>query len=285
MAREKIVLTPEMAKKFLEHNYKNNRRVRPLAVGKLAEDIQSGRWNPELSKFQDPLLFTKDGTLINGQHRCHAVVESGLSIEIYAEYDVPENIYELLDGATVRMAADFVDVPNRKNATTIAKIMCAIEDGSAPLSSSIQGKLSAKVKATRSQIIQKVNSDNEYIQWLLRSGERAAKYFFNKKNPFAVALLLIDYTGRGDVIERFVSECSQMTTSSQPINALRSYMGRCVTNKNFKSDSAWAISSILYTYEAFRAGTEIRSFNKLNNVFSKYDKYVFETRKKNKEVS
>lgn len=278
MAREKILLTPKVAQDFLSHNYEKNRKVRALAVNKIAQDILNSRWDSELSRYQDPILITKDGTLINGQHRCLAVVLTGHAVETYVEYDVPKSIYRMLDGATVRGAADFVDVPNKNNAAALAKIMCAVEDSNVPLASALQGKVAAKVQATRSQVIEKINSSNDRIQRLIKAGQRMGIYLYNRKTYISTALFLIDYTGRDDVMERFVYEASQMTTESQPINALRAYMGKCIANKNFKSDYKWAVSCILYAYEAFRNGTEIRNFNKTNIIFSKYDKYVFETR-------
>lgn len=283
MAKKKILLTPEVAQDFFTHNYEKNRKVRALAVNKIAQDILNDRWNPELSRYQDPILITDDGTLINGQHRCLAVILTGRAVETYVEYGVPESIYKMLDGATVRSAADFVDVPNKNNAAALAKIMCAVEDGDVPLASALQGKVSAKVQATRTQVIEKINTDSERIQRFVKAGQRMGVYLYNRKTQISTAMFLIDYVGRDDVMERFIHEASQMTTESQPINAMRAYMGKCIANKNFKSDYKWVVSCVLYTYEAFRNGAEIRNFNKINVVFSKYDKYIFETRESKKE--
>lgn len=285
MSREKILLTPQMASRLMERNYKNNRLPRKSMVNKIAQDIIDDRWDSEVSKFQDPILFTNDGTLINGQHRCLAVIKANRPIEIYAEYDVPESIYPMLDGGTARSACDFVEVPNRKSAAALAKIMCAVEDGTAPLTSALQGKISATTVATRAQVIEKINQENDRIQYFTHASQRMGSYLFNKRTQIATAAFLIEYTKRDDVLERFIQESSQMTTSSQQINVMRAYMGKCIAIKNFNADHKWTVSVILSTYEAFRNGTDINTFNKIGATFSKYDKYVFEARNRNNQES
>jgi len=279
VVKERILLTPEMAQEFLAINNPKNRKIRQTKVNSIAQDILAGRWDERLAYIQDPLMIDTDGVFQNGQHRCLAVIKAGRPVWTYIERNVPPEIFELLDGGTARIAADFLDVPNKNNVAALAKIICAVEDGDAPLASALLGKLDAKTLTTRTQVIEKVNSDAEYIQQFVRAGQRIGLYLFNKKTYAATALFLIDYVGRGDVMERFVFEASQMSTSSQPINAMRTYVSKCMANKNYKTDSKWLISCILYTYEAFRSDTEVHQFNKLNNIFSKYDKYVFEKRK------
>jgi hypothetical protein len=69
-------VTPEMALKLLANcPYEHQRKLRPRLVARYARDMQAGNWNPgsvlELVECKDDLY------LVNGQHRLHAVVESG----------------------------------------------------------------------------------------------------------------------------------------------------------------------------------------------------------------
>lgn len=69
-------VTPEMATKLLSScQYEHQRKLRPKLVARYARDMQAGNWMPggviELCEHKDDLY------LINGQHRLHAVVESG----------------------------------------------------------------------------------------------------------------------------------------------------------------------------------------------------------------
>ena len=190
----------------------------------------------------------------------------------------------MLDGAITRSAADQVDVPNKNNAAALAKIMCAVEDGSAPLASALQGKINGNVQVTRRQTIDKIMQENDRIQGFMRAGQNAGTYLFNKKTHIATAMFLIEFVGRDDVVERFVHEMAQLATPAQQINALRAHVGKSLAVKNFKADYKWVASCILTAYEAFRNDTEIKQFNKTGAIFSRYDKYVFDAREARKEI-
>jgi hypothetical protein len=69
-------VTPEMAQRLLDKcPYEHQRKLRPRLVARYARDMQAGNWNPgsvlELVECKDDLY------LVNGQHRLHAIVESG----------------------------------------------------------------------------------------------------------------------------------------------------------------------------------------------------------------
>lgn len=68
-------LTPEIARRLLERNV-DNRNIRRLHVAKLAHAIRTGAYvlNGET------IIVARDGSLNDGQHRCAAVVETGISI-------------------------------------------------------------------------------------------------------------------------------------------------------------------------------------------------------------
>lgn len=288
MSRERILLTPSLAKELLSHNYVGNRRTRPSIIAKYAIEIKEGRWNSEVSNIQDPLMISKDGELLNGQHRCHAVIEADTPIYIYVEKDVDVNIFKYLDDGEKRAAADYISLPNANGIACLAKIICAVEDGSAPLTSAILGKMNnGKVlpMATRQQILDKVHTDSDRIVEYFRLGMRAAVYLGGngKRGPISAAFFIIDFCGRGDMLDRFADECSKLVPSSHAIIVLRSYVAKCLGQSNFKADYKWMCGCIFTAYEAFRGNIEIKSFNKIGLYFSQYDKYVGETRNNMKE--
>lgn len=285
MKQEKILLTPEIAKTLLEKNYCKNRKIRKNNLFKIVNDIENGRWNPDLSEVQDPIIVSSEGYLINGQHRCSAVVVSGIPVYTTIKYEVPLDLYNLLDGISQRTAADALDCNNKRSIAALARIACLIEDGSASLITSLGGYLTSdsKTTPTRSQIIAKANEDNEKLQRFVRYSMSIGPYLCNKKGVVAAALFVIDYVNRGDALERFVSDASQMTTSSQQINAMRAFVYKNSSIKDTKTNSKWFHGVIYTAYEAYRSNTEIKQFNKINMIFSKYDKYVYDTRKSKEE--
>lgn len=286
MARRKILLTPDLAREMLANNYEDNRKIRRSTVSRYANDIKEGRWNYEVSRFQDPIILSKNGALLNGQHRCSAVVEADTPIYTYIEDGADESIFKFLDDGEKRGTRDYVKTPNAHAVSSLAKIMCAIEDGDAPLVTALYGKMSASrniPSVSRQQVLEKIESDEERILEFVRLGMRAQAYLGNKRGHISAALFIIDFCGRGDMISRFVDECSLIAPTSQPIIVLRSYVAKCLTQANFRSDYKWMCSCIFTAYEAFRNGTELKSFNKLSIYFSQYDKFVSEARDRNKE--
>lgn len=102
---EYITITPEMDEKWLEKN--RNRRVRLTDVEKYARDIQNGDWGTN----RDPIAFSKDGYLVNGQHRLLAIIKSGISTKMLVERDVEEGC--VFDTGLMRSAGDEVKLNRR----------------------------------------------------------------------------------------------------------------------------------------------------------------------------
>lgn len=69
-----VWVTPEVAAEFLTHNTRN-RRPNFINIRRYAEAMKMGRWNMDGA----PIRFGEDGVLLDGQNRCHAIIESGVS--------------------------------------------------------------------------------------------------------------------------------------------------------------------------------------------------------------
>ncbi len=104
-----LLLTPAIAKEFLENNLDGNRNVRKNKVEEYVEQINQGEWNPLTG---DLLRITKDGVLIDGQHRCHAVVKSGNPAWVLFCDEFQERDYKKVDAGMSRKASDAVGDTN-----------------------------------------------------------------------------------------------------------------------------------------------------------------------------
>ena len=70
----KMVITPETAKRLLDGNSDNRKLIRST-VDQYARDMAAGRWRLT----HQGLLIGKRGKILDGQHRLHAIVKSGVS--------------------------------------------------------------------------------------------------------------------------------------------------------------------------------------------------------------
>ena len=95
-------VTPQLAKTWLKDHNTNNRTLRPNYVHKLAADMAHNRY----AVHHQGIAFNCDGTLIDGQHRLAAIVESGCSIVMPVTRGVPNASLLAIDDHTKRSMYD-----------------------------------------------------------------------------------------------------------------------------------------------------------------------------------
>lgn len=94
-------ITPAVAEKMLATS-KGNRNVRSTWVKTLAGDMTAGRWRLT----GDPIRENGDGSLIDGHHRLHAVVLSGVPITTAVARGVGDTAHPVIDVGKPRSMAD-----------------------------------------------------------------------------------------------------------------------------------------------------------------------------------
>lgn len=77
MELKREIITPELAKKYLGGN-EGNRKIRPQVVAAYMADMLNGNWN-DSPDIVTPIMISREGRLIDGQHRLTAVSMTGLS--------------------------------------------------------------------------------------------------------------------------------------------------------------------------------------------------------------
>ena len=109
----KTLINPAMAKEMLEKNV-SNRNVRHLKVNQYANEMLSGRWKEDTFEF---IKISKNGNLIDGQHRLLAIIKSNVGIWMQIAYDVPDDVYSVLDTGVNRNTGDVFKIEGIKYAT------------------------------------------------------------------------------------------------------------------------------------------------------------------------
>jgi len=107
---EAIVLTPKMAEMFLARNL-SNRPESKRYLDRLSRKIAAGQWvlNGEAIKLD------VDGNHRDGQHRCAAVIRTGVSIPTFLFHNLPREAFETLDQGRRRSVADIFHIDGEKN--------------------------------------------------------------------------------------------------------------------------------------------------------------------------
>lgn len=110
-----VAVTPDVAARWLGKNLRN-RNVRASHVHNLARDMAAGRWQIT----GEAIKFATTGELIDGQHRLHAVIESGATVMLFVVRGLAPSAQDVMDTGSKRSSSDMLGLHGHKNSTTIA---------------------------------------------------------------------------------------------------------------------------------------------------------------------
>ena len=105
-----VNVTPELARQWLLLN-NFNRPPRPDLVMDYVRQIRDGRW----CRTHQGIAFTGNGTLLDGQHRLFAVVETGVTVPMLIFTNESLENHLAIDGGKRRSALDVVRLEIRSN--------------------------------------------------------------------------------------------------------------------------------------------------------------------------
>ncbi len=108
-------VSPDRASQFLSMNGVN-RNLRKSHVTFLAGAMLRGEW--ELNG--EAIKFTKDGRLIDGQHRLNAIVQAGVPIVLPVVRGVDDSAFKTLDTGAARNHADALSIAGESLPTQLA---------------------------------------------------------------------------------------------------------------------------------------------------------------------
>ena len=98
---EVLEITPHMAQVWLERGGKN-RRVSPRLVIRLAAAIRRGEW----MLTGDSIKIGEDNTVLDGQHRLHAIFQAGIPVTSLVVRNVAATAMDVIDTGRARKASD-----------------------------------------------------------------------------------------------------------------------------------------------------------------------------------
>lgn len=127
ITRETLLVTPSVAEQLLGKNTKN-RNLKASHVAHLAGQMTRGEW----MYTGDPLRIDVTGRLIDGQHRLHAVIKSGVEITFDVIRGLPVEAQDVIDTGAKRSVADLLTLADHPNATTLAaaaRVLFSYRDG------------------------------------------------------------------------------------------------------------------------------------------------------------
>jgi hypothetical protein len=108
-------ITPDQAQLLLQKN-SGNRPLSESNVQFFYNQMVSGDW----MLTGDTIKVSKDGRLLDGQHRLQAVVKYGKPVEMFVAKNCDSKIFQVLDTGKNRSASDILAVAGFKNVHNVA---------------------------------------------------------------------------------------------------------------------------------------------------------------------
>lgn len=101
---QEVFMTPTLARKYLDRN-KLNRKLKPSLVMDLSDQMKAGNWKLN----GETIKITREGELIDGQHRLTALLHSGIpGFPTLVVEGVDSSIFSTIDVGAHRTAVDIV---------------------------------------------------------------------------------------------------------------------------------------------------------------------------------
>lgn len=219
--RRTIELTPELAQHYLNNRYDGQRKLNPGYAASLARDIRAGRWNNDAHAF-DPIMCNRKGEMVNGQHRCKAVVDAGKSITVDVLDGIPDDLFKYMDGVKTRNVKQFIKTKNASVVASVGRYANAIESGM-HIPTAIYGKVetvghSTTTSAGRIELLAYIEKHSDHLERCAKEAQRIYDAFgkAGSKGMFASALWTISYLSGYDTwaeVESFVDDIVADTPS------------------------------------------------------------------------
>lgn len=110
-----IEITPKMAMCYLETN-NHNRRLSERSVRELMTAIKNDEWQIN----GEAIKIDREGNLLDGQHRLHAIVKSGRAVKSYVISNLDSETFKTIDTGKRRNNADALSLLGYRDPAMLA---------------------------------------------------------------------------------------------------------------------------------------------------------------------
>lgn len=242
---EIMEVTPVLAAKWLKKT-RLNRALSRGNVEQLMAALQRGEWKTN----NDAICFNVEGNLINGQHRLHAIVNTGMSVRIAVMRDCDTDAFDVMDVCNkARSVADVLSITGVKNANKVAALLNCLhkylQTGSP--TSGIRGLSGPQAlewyRADSDAILETIAKWNHYQKSLAQMVRPAVAQFFDlvfhKVHPNYASEFMLEFTGR-------------KAQTDSPVHALRERLVRQLQDNSTLAFDQEAVAAItIKTWNAY----------------------------------
>lgn len=253
------LITPERARDLLINNLEN-RPVSKVNVDRIANAISKGEWKIN----GDAISVCKDGTLLDGQHRLHAIVKTGIPIESFVIEGLDKEVFTTIDQGRKRNVSDVLSTKNVKNSKIIASTMSII----IPYKKGSDPKNANSNKVTMSEFLKYYEYNSKMLndsalfvtankllaQWFSPSYLSFLYFILSEKNELD-CLVFFNSLKTGELLNK----------QNQPLILREKIIQNLSVPLNKKESPYYLSAYCIYAWNAFRQNRQIKLLKFNNN--------------------
>ena len=126
LLEQRFTVPPIMAKHILDNHNHRNRTLNEHHLSSLVRDIRKGNW---IDGTGSMISFSKDGSLIDGQHRLAAIVAAKKPLKLSVKFGLEEAAQRVIDTGRKRTYSDFIamseglDAPYKAERASVTRML------------------------------------------------------------------------------------------------------------------------------------------------------------------
>ena len=251
------LITPQIAVEMLAKNT-NNRKLKPTVVQKYKEDLLNDRWIPGTCM----LIFSEDGTLLDGQHRLKAIIEADKPANMIVSRGVSKDASRVIDSGSTRTISDMFKIEGISYASNVGGIVIRFDE---------LNKKNYQLRGARRFSHQEIwEKYQEHSAWYDEAAQKAS-FWNNKSKMISGSLLGSIYVYLTKVMHHpeekvnlFIEQiCDIVPCENETISNFR----RTISNYMLvgkKLTEAHLIVYIIRTWNAYLKGQILKQFRNMN---------------------
>jgi hypothetical protein len=184
LASQIETITPEKAKQLLSTN-QNNRPISQDNIDFICTAITSGKF----ALNGESIKISKTGVMLDGQHRCLAVIKTNMPIITYVTRGMEDDTFKYMDTGRGRQASDVLATQHYKNPKTLAAMVkFIINFNNGYYNRAATATISHKLRMTNDDVLAFVNENIDSLEESYPFGHTSTNKLIN-----ATALASLHY--------------------------------------------------------------------------------------------
>ena len=251
MESKTVLITPDIAENLLANN-SINRPFNKANLAYLKNQLLSNQWKLT----HQGIAISKNGNVLDGQHRLKIVVETGMSVEMLVTSDLEEDVFSVLDTGKRRDGSDVLSIDGATNTHC--------------MSAGIKNHLLYNKFKETSWRLRAIVSNNEVLneyqldpwgwQWTTCLAHGHSLKGILLPGPFNCFLYLARQQGhKAEALEIFTKKINQGLDLSKG-NPIHAFRNRCIVSTTKRRDSQQWLANYIKLFNHVARGDEIVVF-------------------------